>query len=148
MRYFFLILILFISSCGYKPLYTNKNSNEFIFKEIELLGDKNINRSLISSTFIKKDTQNYLYDKITLENNKTIIEIAKDSRGVPESYRMTIDLQLTISDKGQIIKKKGFSEEFSYKNLKNKFDLYEYEIDVQNNLIKKITEELIIYLSL
>ena len=54
MRNLFLILIFLLSSCGYQPLYSNKNSNKSTFKEIEIRGDKIINRSLISSTFIKK----------------------------------------------------------------------------------------------
>ena len=148
MKNILLILVFLLSGCGYKPLYSNKNSNEFTFKEIEIKGDKNINRSLISSTFIKEDTQKFLYEKIILENEKKIIETSKNSKGVPESYRMTINLQITIEDDGKLIRQKAFSEQFSYKNLDNKFDLYEYEIDVQNNLIKKITEELIIYLNL
>ena len=148
MKKILLILLFLLSNCGYQPLYSNKNINEFVFKEIEIRGDKNINRSLISSTFIKKDTQNYVYDKIILENNKSIVETSKDSKGVPESYRMTINLEITIINNEKIIKEKGFSEAFSYKNLDNKFDLYEYEIDVQNDIIKKITEELIIYLNI
>ena len=147
-RYILLILIFLLSSCGFKPLYSNKNANAFSFKEIEYIGDKSVNRSLISSTFIKKDTQNFVYDKIILENNKSIVETSKDSKGVPESYRMTINLEITIINNEKIIKEKGFSEAFSYKNLDNKFDFYEYEIDVQNDIIKKITEELIIYLNI
>ena len=61
---------------------------------------------------------------------------------------MIIDLEVTLINEGKTIKKKIFSEEFSYKNSDNKFDLYEYEISVQNSLINKITEELIIYLNL
>ncbi|MFL2851495.1 MAG: hypothetical protein ACJZ76_00630 [Candidatus Pelagibacter sp.] len=147
MKNFLLILIFLLTSCGYQPLYSNKNNKEFSFKEIEFLGDKNINRSLVS-TIIKKDSQNYLYEKIILKNEKTIIETARDSKGVPESYRMTINFQITIMDQEKIIKEKNFSKEFLYKNLDNKFDLYEYEIDVQESLIRKITEELIIYLNL
>ena len=147
-RYILLILIFLLSSCGFKPLYSTKNANAFSFKEIEYIGDKSVNRSLISSTIIKKDSQNYMYEKLILNNNRSIIETSKNSKGVPESYRMTINLQITIVDKEKIIKKKVFSEEFSYKNLDNKFDLYEYEIDIQNDLIKKITEELIIYLNI
>ena len=136
MKNFLLILIFLLTSCGYQPLYSNKNNKEFSFKEIEFLGDKNINRSLVS-TIIKKDSQNYLYEKIILKNEKTIIETARDSKGVPESYRMTINFQITIMDQEKIIKEKNFSKEFLYKNLDNKFDLYEYEIDVQESLIRK-----------
>lgn len=148
MRNITLILLFLFYGCGYQPLYSNKNINEFKFKEIEIQGDKNINRSIISSTFIKKDPKNYLYEKIILKNKKNIIETSKDSKGVPDSYRMTINLEMKIIHMEKVVKEKIFSEQFSYKNLDNKFDLYEYELDVQNNLIKKITEELIIYLNL
>ena len=43
MRNFFLILLFLLTSCGYQPLFTNKNANDFIFKEIEFKGDKEIN---------------------------------------------------------------------------------------------------------
>ena len=148
MRNLLIIIIFCLTSCGYQPLYSNKNFNKFTFKEIEFVGDKDINRNLISSTFIKQDKQNFLYEKLILENNKTISETSKNSKGQPESFQMTIDLQITLIDKGKTLKQKTFKEEFSYKNIENKFDLYEYEINVQNNLINKITEELIIYLNL
>ena len=148
MRIFLLIFIFLLSSCGYQPLYSSKDANKFLFKEIEILGDKNINRNLIASSFLKQDDQNFTYEKLILKNSKKIIETSKNSKGQPESYRMTIDLEVTIINEQKTLKKKIFSEEFSYKNLDNKFDLYEYEINVQNDLINKITEELIIYLNL
>ncbi len=148
MRKFLLIFLFFVYSCGYQPLYTNKNFNKLTFKEIVIQGDKDINRGIVSSTFIKQDLKNFLYEKIIIKNNQYIVETSKDSKGVPESYRMTINLEIKIIDKANIIKEKEFSEEFSYKNLDNKFDLYEYEIDVRNKLIKKITEKLIIYLNI
>ena len=148
MKKFLLLFLIFIYGCGYQPLYTNKALNELAFKEIEMQGDKDINRSLISSTFIKQDIENFLYEKIILKNSRTIAETSKDSKGIPESFRMTINLELKIINKGNIIKEKVFSEEFLYKNLDNKFDLYEYETNVQNDLIKKITEELIVYLNI
>ena len=148
MRKFLLIFLFFVYSCGYQPLYTNKNFNKLTFKEIVIQGDKDINRGIISSTFIEQDLKNFLYEKIIIKNNQYIVETSKDSKGVPESYRMTINLEIKIIDKANIIKEKEFSEEFSYKNLDNKFDLYEYEIDVRNKLIKKITEKLIIYLNI
>ena len=148
MRNYLIIFIFLLYSCGYQPLYSNKNSNKFTFKEIELLGDKDINQNLISSTFLKQDKQNFIYDKLVLKNNKEIIETYKNSKGQTDSYRMIIDLEVTLINEGKTIKKKIFSEEFSYKNLDNKFDLYEYETSVQSSLINKITEELIIYLNL
>ena len=61
---------------------------------------------------------------------------------------MTINLKIKIIDKNNILKEKEFSKEFSYSNLENKFDLSQYETDVEDNLVDKIVEELIIYLNL
>ena len=148
MRNFFLILLFLLSSCGYQPLFTNKNASNFIFKEIEFKGDKEINRSLISSTFIKKDQDEFTFEKIIFESKKRIVETSKDSKGRPESFRMTIDLIITIINDGKIVKNKTFSDAFSYKNLDNKFNLSEYENNVQNNLIEKITNDFLIYLNI
>ena len=148
MRNIFLILIFLLSSCGYQPLYSNKNSNKFTFKEIEIRGDKTINRSLVSSTFIKKDQQDFRYEKIIIESGKKIVETSKNSKGQPESFRMSINLKITVINNNKILKERTFSEAFSYRNLDNKSDLNEYENNVQSNLITKITEDLILYLSL
>ena len=37
MQKIFLIFIILLSSCGYQPLYSNKNAKEFTFKEIEFV---------------------------------------------------------------------------------------------------------------
>jgi hypothetical protein len=144
----FVTFLLFLTSCEYQPLYSNKNANKFVFQKIESIGDKNINRHVISSTFFKEDNQDFSYEKLILDNNKTIIEVSKNSKGQVDLYKMTINLKIRIIDKNNILKEKEFSKEFSYSNLGNKFDLSQYETDVEDNLVDKIVEELIIYLNL
>ena len=63
MRKFLLIFLFFVYSCGYQPLYTNKNFNKLTFKEIVIQGDKDINRGIVSSTFIKQDLKNFYMKK-------------------------------------------------------------------------------------
>jgi len=53
-----------------------------------------------------------------------------------------------LENNDNTLSKKEFNEEFSYKNKDNKFDLSEYEINVENNLVDKIIENLIIYLNI
>ena len=60
---------------------------------------------------------------------------------------MILEIRLKIEDKQTTQKEKIFIKEFSYKNLENKFDLSEYETNIENNLINQIVEEMIIYLS-
>ena len=97
---------------------------------------------------IKEDKQNFKFQKIILKNEKRIIETSKDSKGQPNSFKMIVNLKFSIIDNEKTLKEKNIEKEFSYKNLDNKFDLSEYEINVQNNLTDRIIDELVIYLNL
>ena len=142
------VILFFLTSCGYQPLYSNKTFADFTFKDIELIGDIKINRQILTTLNIKKSSKNYQFIKIILDNNKQIIETSKNSKGQADSYKMVLNVNLTIESKNNILNEKFFSETFSYKNLSNKFDLSQYEKEVENNLIKKITEQLIVHLNL
>ena len=147
MKKIFILIIFFLSSCGYQPLYTNKNSKDFIFAEITLVGDLKINKKIISSLNIKKNTENYKFEKIILTNKKEIIETSKNSKGQVDSYKMNLTIGLIIEDKNNVLTEKTLSNTFAYKNLDNKFDLSQYENQIENNLLNKITQELIFYLN-
>ena len=144
-----LILLFFVlSSCGYQPIYSVKGSNNFVFKKIELIGDKRINRLVLSIMDIKENKKEFSHEKIILKNDKKIIETSKDSKGKPDSIKMILSLEMIIENNGKIIKKNEIIKEFGYKNLENKFNLSQYENDLENNLINEIVDELIILFSL
>ena len=117
-----ILMLMLFSQCGFAPMYSqNSNLIKNIFiNNIKFEGDKEINRRLISSTFIKKDQDEFTFEKIIFESKKKVTETSKDSKGRPESFRMTIDLVITIIDNGKIVKNKTFTDPFSYKNLDNK----------------------------
>tara|TARA_X000000368_G_C22431053_1_gene450489 strand:- start:55 stop:498 length:444 start_codon:yes stop_codon:yes gene_type:complete len=142
------VILFFLTSCGYQPLYSNKTFADFTFKDIELIGDIKINRQILTTLNVKKSSENFQFRRIILDNNKQIIETSKNSKGQADSYKMVLSVNLTIESKNNILNEKFFSETFSYKNLSNKFDLSQYEKEVENNLIKKITEQLIVHLNL
>ena len=77
MKKLIILILFFLSSCGYQPLYSNKNSEIYTFSEMELLGNKEINRRIISAISIKEDKQNFKFQKIILKNEKRIIETSK-----------------------------------------------------------------------
>ena len=62
---------------------------------------------------------------------------------------MTILLNVNIINQNynQTNKQKSFSANFDYSNDSNKFSLKQYEKEIEDNLINKIVEESIIYLS-
>ena len=141
-----LIIFFFLASCGYQPLYIK--NEEFIFKKINLIGDKRINRKIISSSTIKKNTQSGSNNELILETNKNIITTSKNSKGQPATFKSLIEVKLIIKEDDKILKQKIFSESFDYNNIENKYDLSVYQTDVEDNLIDKIVEDLIIYLNI
>jgi hypothetical protein len=143
-RVLFLMLFL-LSSCGYQPLYSQKENYNFSTKELELIGDKRINKKIINTLFIKVDKEEFQNNKIILENNKIIIETSKDKQGQPDSFKMVINFRLSIIDKENNLIEKNFLEEFSYKNKDNKFDLSEYEINLEQNLVNNIIDKIRIF---
>ena len=60
---------------------------------------------------------------------------------------MNLTIGLIIEDKNNVLTEKTLSDTFAYKNLDNKFDLSQYENQIENNLLNKITQELIFYLN-
>ena len=149
MKKTFLIILFFISSCGYQPIYVNKNLKEFEFKKITLNGDNDINKKIINTLSIKENGEDENLNKLIvssiLENN----EASKDSKGQVELYRTVIRVNLKImNNDNKIIQDKSFSKELTYSNKENKFKLVEYQSSIRNNLIDKIISDIIIYLNL
>ncbi len=141
-----LILVLFfLSNCGYQPLYSKKESYKLTTKELELIGDTKINKKIIDALSIKISDERFLNKKIILENNKSIVETSKNKQGQPDSYKMIIYFKLSIIDKENNLNEKIINEEFSYKNKDNKFDLSEYEINLERDLINNIINKLSIF---
>ena len=148
MKKLFILILFFMASCGYQPLYVNKNSSDLVFNKIELFGDKEINRRILSFISIKEDKSEEKLNQLVLRSNEDIIETSKDSKGRVATLKTIVEIKLVILNGNQIIKEKIFNENFSYNNKNNKFDLTKYQNEVKDNLVDKIIEQMSIYLSL
>ena len=140
-----LIICIFFNSCGYSPIY--KSIKEFNYSKIIYKGDKKLNRQISSALSLKEDKNNNGLNKLTLETNKKILVTSKNSKGQIQSYRMVIYLNLIIENSEKKIQQKTFVKDFSYNTKNNKFELSEYENQIENNLIQDIIEEINIYLN-
>ena len=142
-----IILILstfIITSCGYKSIYSSKNLN-FNILEFEVVDKTKISRKIKNNlNSYKKNNSNNSYS-IKINSKKEINIISKDSKGDPSNFVMNIISEITILNDEKIVKNKVFSESFNYKNSSNKFDLKQYEKNIEENLTNKIIENIISY---
>ena len=148
MKNFFLILILFITNCGYQPLYSTKDYKEFKFSKITLKGDIEINTKIINLLNIKEVDTDLALNELELESLFIVEETSKDSKGKVISYRSKAKVNLVIKKNKKIIKNKDFVEDFTYSNSENKSDLVEYQKEVKGNISNKIIEEIILFINL
>ena len=143
-KIFLFISFLLLISCGYQPLFSTKNSN-FLIEEISFnLNDKissKIKNGLNHLTYTKNYTKIY---ELKLDSEKIIQTASKDKKGNPLVYKITINSNLKIFSKDQLIKKTNISKSFNYKNISNKFDLKQYEKTIEQTIIDKIIEDIIL----
>jgi len=140
-----LILLFFLSGCGYTPIFSKKNSNFSIY-ELSASGNNKLNKIINSKLNNYKDLDSPKKFSLIIETylNKRIS--SKDSKGNPKSYRINLVSDISIKDLNGIVKNKSFSKSIDYKNRSSKSDLKKYEDETSKNLAEKISDEIIIYL--
>ena len=141
-----LLTLIFLTGCGYTPIYSSKNF-DFNLEKIILSKNNQINSKVEKKLqgFSDKKSQKKIYLKVDVQ--KEINVIAKDSKGNPSRYEMAVSITIeTTYDKKQGVVKL-FQEKFNYNTNVNKFDLSQYEKVIEDLLISKNIDRIIFYLS-
>lgn len=142
------IILIFLTSCGYQPLYLNNNLKKYEFQKIVLKGDNEINRKIINRLKIKENEFDEELNELLINSLYNVSETSKNSKGIVETYRSKITVLINIKKDKKTIKSKEFSKDFSYSNRDNKFELVQYQNKIKSNLIDKSIEEINLYLNI
>ena len=146
-KFILIIIILFLNSCGFTPIYSSKDSN---YKIISFQKNKNNNLTkYIQDSIISLSNDNAEKNlRLDLNFKEEIIAILKDSKGDPKKNRITIVVDLKVLDKNSdLVLEKIFSENFEYNIVDNKFNLRQYEKNIKLNLVEEITQEIRLFLA-
>tara|TARA_B100001250_G_scaffold371064_1_gene355638 strand:- start:181 stop:645 length:465 start_codon:yes stop_codon:yes gene_type:complete len=139
-----LIFLIFVSSCGYKPILSTKDSN-FAITNIKFVGDKSIASRIKNNFEIYKDTRDKSkFYELEIFLNKERKIISKDSKGNAKIYEISITTNVVVLENNEIKNKKTISKSFSYNNSSDKFSLKRYEKNIENNLIEEIVSSIIL----
>ena len=141
---FFLAFLLLLTNCfGYKPIFSSSNINYNIKNVRNVTQDKITNHIVRKLTSYKSDDRK---EDITIEISSTNKErvLSKDTKGDPIIFEMNIIVDVKLTLDGQNDKNFQFKENFSYNNRSNKFDLKLYKDNLQKNISKKITKNIIL----
>jgi hypothetical protein len=147
-----IIILSFFSliGCGYEPIYSKKKLEKnynFSITSIEFEESNEINQMLKNNLkmFINiKNKLKLLNLKIKSSTNKTTI--SKNLKGNAERYLIEVRVNLIIFENEVLKKKIFFKESFNYNSQTNKFNLNKYEKNIKENLISKISDNIILEL--
>ena len=141
-----ILTLIILNNCGYTPIYSKKNYN-FEIKNIEMLGETTINKLLSNKLKVYKDNpeaKNSLSLIINSQSFKTTI--TKDKKGNPTQFSMSINVNVKVIDDSNNQTETTFSENSTYVNSDNKFDLRKYEDNLIKNMSEKIFSELTLFI--
>ena len=146
-----IILIFFLlAGCGYEPIYSKKKlekNHNFSITSIEFEESSEINQILLSNLKMFMNIKNklkLLNLNIKSSTNRTII--SKNLKGDAERYLIEINVNLIIFENEVLKKEFFFKESFNYNSQTNKFNLNLYEKNIKENLISKISNNIILEL--
>jgi len=132
-------LILFLNSCGFTPIYLNKNDVKFSIERVNYSGDRDLNN------FLKINLDQYKNEKI---DNKFSIDakstykkiiLSKDGTGKVTNYQLeaeVIFLIKSIDKEIKIIEKKIID------SMDDKFEEARHERTIKQSFASSITNKL------
>ena len=134
------IFLIFLQGCGYEPIYSSKN---FLFKINKIdYESNNINNQIAGSlrSLSNENAQNSL--NLVFNSKKEKKNVLKNKSGDAEIFLLEISINIIIDGK-----QKTFTSLQNYNNNENKFELNQYEIEIEKQIINQIIDDILIYLA-
>ena len=143
-RYISLFFLITLTSCSYKPIFSEKNYN-FEINEILFTGEKYVNRIIENKFNLIKEEQSKNKKKynISIRTKKEKLIVSKDSKGDPLKFDLVVSAYYEISNNGKLLLNKRIQKNSIYNNEIDKFKLEQSEKIILDNLSKKISETII-----
>jgi hypothetical protein len=99
-----LFSLLLLTSCGYQPLYKQINSN-YEFFDLKIEGDQNLGMKILDNLNIVENKLDNTLNSLTIKSTLLIEETSKNSRGLVESYRSNLNIEVSIFKNQKVIQK-------------------------------------------
>ena len=137
-------LLFGITSCSYKPIFLEKNY-DFEIREIFLVGDKDINRTIQNKLkFIKNNQDNNKKNyNINIKSIKDKKIVSKDSKGDPVKFEVSILVDYRIMNDDNILLNNEIEKKNIYNNDSDPFKLEQTETIILQNLSESVADAII-----
>lgn len=135
-----LLIIILFYGCGYKPIYSSK---DVLFKVDRINYDYNkINAQIARSIKTLSNDEAEKTLEINFKSSKEKKVVSKTKNGDPEIYELVISVEISTFQVS-----KNFLSKQNYKNIDNKFELNQYELEIEKQIIDELTGKILNYLT-
>jgi outer membrane lipopolysaccharide assembly protein LptE/RlpB len=142
----FIVLLLFLTSCGYSAIYKDIKKNDLKINIIGLQGDMEMNNLIKNELelYSNQDSINKFDINVNTIYKKNVT--SKNSSGAASNYQLVVEVKFEIYTKN---KKEVISlfEKFNIQNNSDSFEQKNYEDIIKRNFASLISEKLILKLS-
>lgn len=136
----FLAIIFLLQSCAYEPVFLSKNYN-FKFLEITSEGDVEINNSI--KNYLKNNTNGSENYNLYFKSLKRKEIVTYDTKGDPKIYKIIINVLYQVSRNGKKIIEDQIIKQTTYDNIKDKYELSQYENNMINSLSDNVSQDIL-----
>ena len=134
---------------GYEPLFSTKDLSYYVI-DVENVSQNNLTDKISKRLKIyqSKDDITKKGYKLKISSKMNNIISSKDGKGNVSSYKMIINVNVKVFNEVSDlpISTLNFDKSFDYNNQENKSNLSRYKKDILENIINKISKEIIIKL--
>ena len=143
-----LLSTLYLTSCGFTPIYSKKNL-DFQISNIQFEGDREIKAILLSnlSVYKTKKKDKYNYD-LNIKSEKKIEIASKNTKGEATVYKININSTVEVFLDDKLLLTKHYNNSSIYSSEKKVIKMKEVESRNLSNLSSKLASEIILTLSL
>ena len=138
-----IILIFFLSVCGYSNIYISQKTIDFQINIEEMKGDNEFNNLIKNDLSLYTEHNSQKEYLLKINSNYKKVVASKISAGVASNYNILAKVEITvkIDDKIDIFQ---FQESINIKPNSNAFEQQKYEKNIKRNFASSIREKLII----
>ena len=140
-KIFSIFIIIFLSNCGFSPIYLQENNIDYDIQIVNVEGDRLINNLIISqlSRSSNNESSNKIKININTEYKKTIN--SKNATGAASSFELVSKTLLDIT-KNNKTHEMMVTKKFIMDKNDNSIDQNNYERTVKENFASSIVEQL------
>ena len=143
-----LLSTLYLTSCGFTPIYSKKNL-DFQINNIQFEGDREVKAIVLSnlSAYKTKEKDKYNYD-LNIKSEKKVEIASKNTKGEATVYKININSTVEVFLDDKLLLTKHYNNSSIYSSEKKIIKMKEVESRNLSNLSSKLASEIILTLSL